>query len=113
SNSISPLKKNTHMRMGDGCVSPTQPAGSVRNPHCEAGASSDTKNGAAGGAKSLRITSIDRGSKCDAPLVSGRKRTKLSGAVIGIPGSAKAKRWNVTAGAVVENMSAEYASAVN
>jgi hypothetical protein len=72
SNSISPLRKNTHMRMGDECVSPTQPGGSLRNPQCEAGASSETKNGVAGGAKSLRTMSIDRGSKCDASLVSGR-----------------------------------------
>jgi hypothetical protein len=104
SNSISPLKKNTHMRMGDGWVSPTQPAGSLRNPHCEAGASSETKNGVAGGAKSLLTTSTDSGSKCDAPFVSGRKRTKLSGAAIKVPRCTKAQCGNVTAGAVVENM---------
>src|SRR5262245_29194290 len=73
------------MRMGEGWVSPTQPAGRRRNPQCEAGIGAETPNGAASGAKFLGTTSIDNASKYDAPLASGRNRTNVSGPIVKSP----------------------------
>jgi len=85
SNSISPLKKNIHMRMGDGWVSPDPTAGSLRKSalRCRRKLRNEERSR---WRREILANDVDRqGSKRDAPLVLGRNRTKLSGAVIKVP----------------------------
>jgi len=103
SNSISPLKKNIHMRMGDGWVSPDPTAGSLRNPHCDAGASSETKNGVAGGANPANDV-VDRARSATRHLVFGTQPNEIEWRQSSkSPSAQMAKCGNLTAGAMVEN----------
>jgi hypothetical protein len=57
-------------------MSPTQPTGRCKKPHCVAGSSGETLNGEAGGAKFCKVTGTTTESNRDLPLESAMSRGK-------------------------------------
>lgn len=82
---ISPWRTNIHIRMGEGCISPTQLTGKCKKPHCVAGSSAETLNGEAGGAKSCKVTGMVTESKLEPPFDSAMSRGNVKSLGIGTP----------------------------
>ena len=58
-------------------MSPTQRTGRCKKPHCVAGSSEETPNGAAGGAKFCNVTGTLTKSNLEPPLESAMRRGKV------------------------------------
>jgi hypothetical protein len=79
---ICPSSTKIHIRIGEGCGSPIQPAGKWRNPHCAAGSKGETLNGSAGGANCCEVTLTVTDSNRVPPVSSATSLGKVSSLVM-------------------------------